>query len=93
MTVPRGPAADLRVCWYSVAEHRPAVGWCPTRCSGPATHAERLHDGVQRLYCETHADWRRRTARVPLVRRMRRDEIPETPARPLQTAPATPAAS
>jgi hypothetical protein len=38
------------------------------------TYSERAGNGDQLLYCEAHASWRRRTARLPLVRRMRPGE-------------------
>ena len=61
-------------CWYSGPEHRPAVGGCPPSCSGPVIYSERAGNGDQLLYCEAHAYWRRRTIRLPLVRRMRPGE-------------------
>lgn len=71
------PVASPRGCWYSIPEHRPAIGWCPETCNGPPSHTERASDGEQLLYCEAHAYWRRRTVRLRLVRRMRPDEVPE----------------
>jgi hypothetical protein len=50
-------AADVP-CWYAPADRRPPISRCPAACNGPSTHAERLGDGVQRLYCEAHAFWR-----------------------------------
>jgi hypothetical protein len=61
-------------CWYGDPAHRPAVGWCPSSCHGPVTHSERTGQGDQLVYCEAHAHWRRRTIRLPLVRRMRPGE-------------------
>ena len=62
------PAAG---CWYAEVGHRPRVGWCPAACQGLVTYAERVGDGGQRLYCEGHGHWRRRTVRLPtLVRRL-----------------------
>lgn len=65
-------------CWYRDPAHRPPLGWCPSACHGLVTHAERLGNGDQHVYCETHAPWRRRTIRLPtLVRRMLPGEQPE----------------
>jgi hypothetical protein len=64
-------------CWYRDPVHRPAVGWCPTSCDGPVTHAERAADGDELVYCEAHAYGRRTTIRLPLVRRMGVGEQPE----------------
>jgi len=58
-------------CWYRDRAHRPRLGWCPDACHGPATYAERLGNGDEHVYCETHAHWRRQTIRLPtLVWRM-----------------------
>lgn len=65
------PIELLPGCWYRDPAHRPRVGWCPSTCHGPVTHAERLGNGDEHAYCETHAQWRRRTIRLPtLVRRL-----------------------
>jgi hypothetical protein len=64
-------------CWYRGPGHQPAVGGCPRSCSGPVIYSERAASGDQLLYCETHALWRRKTIRLPLVRRMRPGEQPE----------------
>lgn len=61
-------------CWYAGPGHRPLIGWCPSTCNGPATHSERAGNGDKLLYCEAHAYWRRKTIRLPLVRRMRPGE-------------------
>ena len=53
------------------------IGWCPGSCNGPVTHSERTDEGVQHVYCEVHAYWRRKTIRLPLVRRMRDGELRE----------------
>jgi hypothetical protein len=55
-------------CCYRDPVHRPAVGWRPTSCNGPVTHAERAVDGDELVYCEAHAYGRRTTIRLPLVR-------------------------
>ena len=57
-------------CWYLKREHRPAIGWCPSVCNGPPTHSERTSTGDEHVYCEAHAYWRRKTIRLPLVRRL-----------------------
>jgi hypothetical protein len=67
------PPAD---CWYRDPEHRPWAGWCPRSCNGPVSHSERAGNGDQLPYCEAHAYWRRKTIRLPLVRRLRPDEQP-----------------
>ncbi len=69
-------------CWYRDPGHRPAVGGCPHACSGPVSFSERAANGDKLVYCEAHATWRRRTQRVPLVRRMRPGELAETPRPP-----------
>jgi hypothetical protein len=69
-------------CWYSGPEHRPAVGGCPPSCSGPVLYSERAGNGDQLLYCEAHAYWRRKTIRLPLVRRMRPGEQPRPLSQP-----------
>lgn len=72
-----GPVASVTRaagCWYGDPAHRPPVGWCPPSCHGPATHSERTGRGDKLVYCETHAHWRRKTIRLPLVRRMRPSE-------------------
>lgn len=77
----REPTPDglLAGCWYADPLHRPSVGWCPALCSGPATHSERTGRGDQHVYCEAHANWRRRTIRLPLVRRLAPGEQPLAP--------------
>jgi hypothetical protein len=81
------------VCWYADPHHRPAIGWCPQSCNGPPTHSELAGNGERLLYCEAHAYWRRKTIRLPLVRRMRPDDRPArtdpAPA-PTTTAPDDP---
>jgi hypothetical protein len=57
------------VCWYRDTAHRPTIGWCPRSCNGPTTYSERAGNGDDLRYCEAHADWRRKTIRLPLVRR------------------------
>jgi len=69
-------------CWYADPRHRPAIGWSPRSCTGTPTHSERAENGDLLVYCDAHAYWRRKTIRLPLVRRMRPDEYPT------QTAPA-----
>jgi hypothetical protein len=32
-------------CWYVEPQHRPRFGACPTGCTGPSTHAERVGGG------------------------------------------------
>ena len=63
------------------------MGWCSPSCNGPVTHSERTGNGDLHVYCEVHAYWRRRTIRLPLVRRLRLDERPN-PSDP--AAAATP---
>jgi hypothetical protein len=63
-------------CWYSDPGHQPALGWCPRVCSGAVIFSERVGNGDQHVYCDTHAYWRRKTIRLPLVWRMRRDQAP-----------------
>jgi hypothetical protein len=63
-------------CWYADREHRPSIGWCPSSCNGPPTFSERAANGDKLVYCDAHAYWRRKTIRLPLVRRMRPDEYP-----------------
>jgi hypothetical protein len=64
-------------CWYRDLAHHPRLGWCPRTCQGLVTFAERLGNGDQHLYCDTHAHWRHRTIRLPtLVRRMPPTEGP-----------------
>ena len=50
------------------------VGPRPRTCRGAVIYSERTGDGDQHVYCDTHAHWRRRTIRLPLVRRMRHGE-------------------
>lgn len=54
-------------CWYAEPQHRPRMGGCPTRCSGPSTHAERVGGGGKRTYCDAHAAWRRTSIRLPTM--------------------------
>jgi hypothetical protein len=39
-------------------------------------YSERAGNGDQLVYCDTHAYWRRKTTRLPLMRRMRPGEQP-----------------
>ena len=74
---PTAPATPV-ACQYLDPAHRPRLGWCPDTCHGPVGYAERLGDGRQHVYCDAHADWRRRSSRLPsLVRRLATDELPE----------------
>jgi hypothetical protein len=41
-------------------------------------YSERARNGDQRVYCDTHGDWRRRAIRLPLVRRMQPGEAPSS---------------
>lgn len=61
-------------CWYAEPAHRPTIGWCPSACNRQVTHSERASNGDKLTYCEAHAYWRRKTIRLPLVRRMRPGE-------------------
>ena len=63
-------------CWYSDPAHQPTLGWCPRSCTGAVIYSERAGNGDQLVYCDTHAYWRRKTIRLPLVRRMRPGEQP-----------------
>ena len=63
-------------CWYSDPAHQPRLGWCPRSCSGAVIYSERAGNGDQHVYCDTHAYWRRKTIRLPLVRRRRPGEQP-----------------
>jgi hypothetical protein len=75
-----GPAPSVTRpvgCWYGDPQHQPRMGWCPPSCNGPVTHSERAGNGDQHVYCEPHAYWRRKTIRLPLVRRMQLRELPE----------------
>jgi hypothetical protein len=63
-------------CWYSDRGHQPRLGSCPRSCSGAVIYSERTANGDQHVYCDTHAYWRRKTSRLPLVRRMRPGEQP-----------------
>jgi len=67
-------------CWYGDPQHQPRMGWCPLSCDGPATHSERAGNGDQHIYCEAHAHWRRKTIRLPLVRRLALGERPDPSA-------------
>jgi hypothetical protein len=74
-----GPAPSVTPpvgCWYGDPQHQPRLGWCPVSCHGPLTHSERTGNGDQHVYCEAHAHWRRKTIRLPLVRRLRPGERP-----------------
>jgi hypothetical protein len=78
-----GPSVTRPVgCWYGDPQHQPRMGWCPLSCNGPLTHSERAGNGDQHVYCEAHAYWRRKTIRLPLVRRVRPGELanPSDPA-------------
>jgi hypothetical protein len=79
----------LLSCWYADPAHRPSVGWCPPACNGPVTHSERAHNGDRLLYCETHAYWRHKTIRLPLVRRMRPGEQHASPSNAQQRQQTT----
>jgi hypothetical protein len=85
------PAASSVVplvgCWYADPAHRPAVSWCPPACRGPVTHSERAGDGALLLYCEVHAYWRRKTIRLPLVRRIPPGSQPLSPGTGVRLAP------
>lgn len=61
------PVATPAACWYRDVAHRPRLGSCPRACQGPPSHAERVGNGDQHVYCETHAAWRRRTIRLPTL--------------------------
>jgi hypothetical protein len=67
-------------CWFGDPQHQPRMGWCPLSCDGPATHSERAGNGDQHVYCEAHAHWRRKTIRLPLVRRLQLGERPNPSA-------------
>lgn len=70
-TIPRAGAEESPLdCWYAAVTHRPTIGWCPARCNGRATHSERAGNGDLLVYCEAHAYWRRKTAHLPLLRRL-----------------------
>ena len=56
------------VCWYRDPGTSPGC-WCPRSCSGAVIYSEHTGDGDQHVYCDTHAYWRRKTIRLPLVRR------------------------
>ena len=58
-------------CWYSDPERQPTLGWCPRACRGAVIYSERAGNGDQHVYCDAHAYWRRKTIRLPLVRRLR----------------------
>jgi hypothetical protein len=85
-----GPSVTPPVgCWYGDPQHQPRMGWCPSSCHGPLTHSERAGNGDQHVYCEAHAHWRRKTIRLPLLRRMRPGERPD-PSNPASaTTPTT----
>jgi hypothetical protein len=81
-----GPSETPPVgCWYEDPQHQPRMGWCPLSCNSPVTHSERAGNGDQHVYCEAHAHWRRKTIRLPLVRRLRLGERPN-PAEPASAA-------
>jgi hypothetical protein len=65
-------------CWYRDPEHQPRLGGCPRTCTGSVIYSERARNGDQRVYCDTHGDWRRRAIRLPLVRRMQPGEAPSS---------------
>jgi hypothetical protein len=75
-------------CWYRDPGHQPTIGWCPASCNGQVTHSELVGNGERRVYCEAHAYWRRKTIRLPLVRRLRPGETvrPATVPGPVSTA-------
>jgi len=65
------PVVTAAACWYLDPTHRPALGSCPRACQGPLSHAERVGNGEQHLYCDAHAAWRRASIRLPtLVRQL-----------------------
>lgn len=90
-----GPTASATPpvgCWYGDPQHQPRMGWCPLLCNSPVTHSERAGNGDQHVYCEAHAHWRRKTIRLPLVRRLRLGELanpsdPATATTPRTTLP------
>jgi hypothetical protein len=47
-------------------------------------YSERTSNGDQHVYCDTHGYWRRKTIRLPLVRRMRPGETTEHLPQPLR---------
>ena len=51
-------------------------------------YSELAGNGDQHLYCDTHAYWRRKTIRLPLVRRMRPGEASTSPVFSQVLAPA-----
>jgi hypothetical protein len=63
-------------CWYHETRRRPPIYWGPRDCTGPATHAERLADGAQRVYCDGHARWRGSDIPSAPIREMRSGEAP-----------------
>ena len=67
------------VCWYGDPEHQPMLGWCPRSCTGAVIYSERTGNGDQHVYCDAHGNWRRKTIRLPLVRRMQPGEQPSPP--------------
>jgi hypothetical protein len=83
-----GPASSVAPpvgCWYGDPQHQPRMGWCPLSCNSPVTYSERAGNGDQHVYCDAHAHWRRKTIRLPLVRRLRLGERPN-PADPASAA-------
>jgi hypothetical protein len=60
-------AGGTLACWYVEPQHRPRMGACPTGCTGPSTHAERVGGGGNRTCCDAHAAWRRATTRLPTL--------------------------
>jgi hypothetical protein len=84
------PVTEPGACWYRDPGHQPRLGWCPRSCTGAVIYSELAGNGEQHLYCDTHGDWRRRTIRLPLVRRMRPGEQP-SPSIPQPHPNATPA--
>jgi len=75
--------------WYGDPQHQPRIGWCPPSCHGPVTHSERAGNGDQHVYCEAHAHWRRKTIRLPLLRRLRSGERPDPSDPASATTPRT----
>jgi hypothetical protein len=65
------------------------MGWCPPWCDGPVTHSERAGNGDHHLYCEAHAHRRRKTIRLPLLRRLRPGERPDPSDPACATTPRT----
>ena len=62
--------------WVQASLKTPTMPVGP--CSGAVIYSEHTGNGDQHVYCDTHAYWRRKTIRLPLVRRMRTGEQPIT---------------